>query len=59
MFTTAEEMDRNARKWLAILIPAILGIAAISIVSIVLTTNGDDVLIAIASLFGSVRHALR
>lgn len=49
MFTTQQEMDANAKKWLAILIPCVLAFSAIGFVSAL--ASSDEFLINLASLF--------
>lgn len=34
VFASQDEMDRNARKWLAILIPTILGLSTVGIIAL-------------------------
>lgn len=51
MFKTQQEMDRNAKRWLAVLIPAVLAFGVLSTVIISLGSHGDAIVVSLAKLF--------
>jgi len=50
-FNSQKEMDQNARKWLAFLVPLILGLSVVGIFAAMVAAGGDDLISALAQAF--------
>ncbi len=50
-FLTAEEMNRNAKIWLVVLILGLIGFVTVTLIGIALIAGGDELLLSIAKTF--------